>query len=307
MLVPSLLREFCMPLSRRTALAGAAGCLAGISTWRLPASEKIEEFFFAIVSDTHLGRNDNLEAEKQWRQAVVELNEAKCDFVLHLGDVVDGGREAQYPIYAASRKELKKPIFEIPGNHDPHELFEKYVRSPIDGSFEQGGVRFLLLGNAHRDSHDGFITAEQIAWLDKQCGEAAAKDLRVMLCCHVPIHLNGHPDRGWYVKPADGQTAFYELAKKHAGQLLACLHGHFHNGIRGWRDRGSLVEVLCPSVCYNQDRKLAEHIKSGAAQGFYVDELRPGYLLATLGNGRLMLRYKPLGAEVHGEYLAEWP
>jgi predicted phosphodiesterase len=295
-----------MALSRRSLLASAAGCLAGMNTWRLPAAEKVEEFSFEIVSDSHLGRNDNLEAERQWKEAVGELNRAKGAFVLHLGDVVDGGREAQYPIYAATRKELKKPIYEIPGNHDPHELFEKHVRTPIDSSFDHGGVRFLLLGNAHRDSHDGFITPEQIAWLDKQCGEAAAKDFRVILCCHVPIHANAHPDRGWYVKPADGQTAFYEMEKKHADVLLACLHGHFHNGIRGWRDRGSLAEAICPSVCYNQDRKLAEQIKAGAAKGFYVDELRPGYLLATLGKGRLTLRYKPLSAEVHGEYAAEW-
>ena len=287
-------------------LAGTAGCLAGITTWRLPAADKLEEFSFVIASDSHLGRNDDPTAEKQWRQAIAELNAAQGDFVLHLGDVVDSGREAQYPIYAAMRKELKKPIYEIPGNHDPHELFEKHVRSPIDGSFDHGGVRFLLLGNAHRDSHDGFITPEQIAWLDKQSTEATAKDLHVVLCLHVPVHANSHPDRGWYVKPADGQTAFYDLVKKHADRWLACLHGHFHNGIRGWRDRGQLLEVLCPSVCYNQDRKLEEHIKSGAAKGFYVDELRPGYLLATLGKGRLTLRYKPLGAEMHGDYSAEW-
>ncbi len=295
-----------MTISRRSLLAGAAGCFAGLGTWRLPAAEGIEEFSFEIVSDTHLGRNDNISAERQWGGAITELNEAKGKFVLHLGDVVDGGREPQYPIYAAARKRLKKPIYEIPGNHDPHELFEKHVRTPIDSAFDHGGVRFLLLGNAHRDSHDGFITPEQIAWLDKQCGEAAAKDLRIIVCCHVPVHANAHPDRGWFVQPADGQTAFYELAKRHAGHLLACLHGHFHNGIRGWRDHGNLLEILCPSVCYNQDRKLQEHIKSGSAKGFFVEELRAGYLLATLGKGRLTLRYKPLGAELHGEYSAEW-
>jgi hypothetical protein len=295
-----------MNINRRSLLAGAAGWLAGIYTWRLPAADQLDEFSFEIVSDSHLGRNDDLTAERQWREAITELNGGKGKFVLHLGDVVDGGREPQYPIYAATRKELKKPIYEIPGNHDPHELFEKHVRSPIDTSFDHGGVRFLLLGNAHRDSHDGFITAEQIAWLDKQCGEAAAKDLRIIVCCHVPVHANAHPDRGWFVKAADGQAAFYELAKRYADRILACFHGHFHNGIRGWRDRGSLVEVLFPSICYNQDRKLEEHIKTGTAKGFYVDELRPGYVLATLGKGRLTLRYKPLGAELHGEYSAQW-
>lgn len=295
-----------MTFSRRSLLAGAAGCLAGVSSWSLRAADELDEFSFEIVSDTHLGRNDNDAAERQWRAAITELNVAPGKFVLHLGDIVDSGREPQYPIYAATRKNLRKPIYEIPGNHDPHDLFEMHVRAPLDTSFDHGGVRFLLLANAHRDSHDGFITPDQIGWLKKRCGEAAAKDLRVIVCCHVPVHTNGHPDRGWYVHPDDGQTPFYEVIMHYSDRVLACFHGHFHNGIRGWRDRDNLVEVLFPSVCYNQDRKLEDHLKTGSAKGFFVDELRPGYVLATLGKGRLTLRCKPLGAELHGEYSAEW-
>jgi len=296
-----------LPLSRRQWLVGSVGSVlaARFGVSRLPAAENLEEFPFVIVSDTHLGRGDAEEPAAQWRQAVKEISAVSADFVLHLGDVVDSGREPQYPIYAAARQGLKKPIYEVPGNHDPSDLFEKYVRTPIDTSFDHRGVRFVLFGNAHQDSHLGFITPEQIKWIDEQCREAADRDLRLIACCHVPIHANKHPDRGWYVQPADGQTAFYEVVERYADRFLACFHGHFHNGIRGWRDRGTLVEALCPSVCYNQDRKLAEHIKAQTATGFFVDELRPGYVLATLGKGRLTMRYKPLGEEPHGEYAAD--
>jgi 3',5'-cyclic AMP phosphodiesterase CpdA len=296
-----------MQFNRRTFLAttAAVGGATLLETHWLPAAEKLAEFSFVIVSDTHLGRQDSKTPERQWRQAIAEINAAPGDFVLHLGDVVDGGREAQYPLYAEIRQELKKPIHELPGNHDPVPLFEKHIRTPIDRSFDHAGVRFLLFNNSHNDSHLGFISPEQIAWLDKQCADAAGKDLRIVIGCHVPIHKNLSPDRGWYVKPDDGQTAFYGLVARHADRLLACFHGHFHNGIRGWRDRGSLVEVLCPSVCYNQDRRLAEAIKEQKTAGFFVEELRPGYVLVTLGNGKLTMRYKPLGAELHGEYSAE--
>lgn len=291
-------------IDRRSFLA-AVGLAAGAI--RLPAAESLPEFSFAIVSDTHLGRQDRETPERQWRQAIAEINAGHGDFVLHLGDVVDGGRPDQYPIYAASRRDLKKPIHEVPGNHDPLPLFEQHIRAPVDRAFDHGGVRFLLFGNAHVDSHHGFITGEQLAWLDRQCAEAAAKDLRIVVGCHVPLHANRHPDRGWFVQPADGQTAFYEIAVKHADRFLACLHGHFHNGIRGWRDRGSLVEVVCPSVCYNQDRKLEAALAERQTTGFFVPELRPGYVQATLGRGRLTLRYKPLGADRNGEYAATWP
>lgn len=160
--------------------------------------------------------------------------------------------------------------------------------------------------NAHRDSHNGFITAEQNAWIAEQCDEAAKMNFKVVICCHVPIHTNKSPDRGWYVKPDDGQKEFYETQQRHADRILACLHGHFHNGIRGWRDHGQTVEALCPSVCYNQNRGLTQRIADGTATGFFVDELRPGYVLAELGNGKLTLRYKPLGSDQNSEYVAMW-
>ena len=296
-----------MTFDRRRFLGVAVGAAAWSRTRRLPAADGLDEFSFLIASDSHLGRNDSPAAERQWRAAVAEMNASPGDFVLHLGDVVDGGRAEQYPIYAAVRNELKKPIHEVPGNHDPVELFEKHVRTPIDREFDHGGVRFLLFNNSRRDSHLGFITPEQIAWLGARCEDAARRELRIVVACHVPIRTNAHPDRGWYVRPDDGQRAFYELLDRHAERFLACFHGHFHNGIRGWRDRREVVEVLCPSVCYNQDRSLKQLIVEGKADGFFVDELAPGYVAATLGRGRLTMRYKPLGKPVHGEYAATWP
>jgi 3',5'-cyclic AMP phosphodiesterase CpdA len=284
----------------------AAGTLALCHTHAIAAAENVEPLSFVIVSDTHLGRNDNESAEKNWRKAISEINDLPSQFILHLGDVVDSGRESQYPIYAETRKLLNKPIHEIPGNHDASDLFLQYVTKEPDRSVDFGKVRFVMFSNARRDSHDGFITDQQNRWLAEQCDDAQRRDLKIVICCHVPVHTNQNPDRGWYVKPLAGQTAFYETQQRHADRLLACLHGHFHNGIRGWRDHGQTVEVLCPSVCYNQNRNLTERIAQGTATGFFVDELRPGYAIAELGNGKLTLRYKPLGSEQHGQYTALW-
>ena len=287
----------------------AASMLGGTSIFwsrSVAAAKNVQPLSFAIVTDTHLGRNDSKTPEKNWRQAISELNQVDVKFVLHLGDVVDRGREAQYPIYASTQALLKHPIHEIPGNHDPVELFTKHVSQEIDRTFDVNNVRFVLFNNAHRDSHDGFISEAQNKWIAEQCDAAARNDMNIVIGCHVPVHENRHPDRGWYVKPNDGQAGFYETVEKHKKRLLACLHGHFHNGIRGWRDHGHTVEVLCPSVCYNQNRQLAAHIANGKASGFFVDELRPGYVLAELGDGRFTMRYKPLGGDLNGEYMAKW-
>lgn len=293
--------------TRRQLVAGTLGAGAWLLTHPLRAARDLPLTRFAIASDTHLGRGDSETPERQWQQAIEEINATPAEFVLHLGDVVDGGRPEQYPRYAAARTRLRKPIYEIPGNHDPVALFQEHVTQPIDRGFDHGGLRFLLLNNAHRDSHDGFFTPRQLSWLERQCREAVEQRLRIVICCHVPIHANKHPDRGWHVKPEHGQTAFYQLQQRFSRDILVCFHGHFHNGIRGWRDHGELLEVLCPSVCYNQDRKLKQHLAAGAADGFFVDELRPGFLLAELGNGKLKLRYKPLKAAAVAGYQAQWP
>ena len=291
--------------SRRAFLASMGATLL-TSRW-LPAAEGLEEFQFVVVTDTHLGRQSSKTPERQWRSAIEEINQAQGEFVLHLGDIVDSSSEGQYPIYAETRKLLTRPIHEVPGNHDRLPLFEQHVRKEVDTVFDHKGVRFILLANAHHDSHLGFFTPQQIAWLAERCREAAGQDLKIVVCCHVPVHTNRNPDRGWHVKPDDGQTAFYEVVDRHAERMLACFHGHFHNSIRGWQDRKSLVEVLFPSLCHNQNRRLHEHIAAGRASGFYVDELRPGYVLATLGRGRLTLQYKPLAADVSGEHTARLP
>ena len=293
---PDLNRHHEPGLTRRDWLHQSAAAVSTLLTTDLALAETSgrKPIELAVISDTHIGYRDQESARAQWGRTSDEL--ARCDakFVLHLGDVVDGRRVAQYDNYKKERERIGKPVHEIPGNHDPAEAFAEHLRSKIDTVVDHEWLRCVLLSNAHTDSHDGFFTDEQLTWLERKCDEAKSDDRLVVIACHVPVHANNHPDRGWFVKPADGQIRFYEIAKKHRERLLGVFHGHFHNGIRGWTDHDGLREVCFPSVLYNQDRKLEEQ----KAVGFNPTEFRPGYCLATIGDGRLTLRYKPTGQPV---------
>jgi predicted phosphodiesterase len=292
--------------SRRAALTSTAAGLVGVLRWpdQLRGDGRtVSQFSFLVVSDTHLGRNDDAAAAGQWARTAGEIDASDGDFVLHLGDVVDGGREAQYAVYKEARKAIRKPVYEIPGNHDPQELFEKHVRTPVELSFDHKGVRFLLLNNSRSGEHDGFLTAKQLTWLGDQADAAARKALFVVLCMHVPVHENKHPDRGWYVKPKDGQADLYGLLRRHRGRVLALLHGHFHNGVRGWDDHAPLQEVVFPSALYNQDRRLAEQ----KAPGYSLAELRPGFVRVSLLREGMRLRYRPVGVADSAEKLCPLP
>lgn len=280
-------------VSRRNALKTLGLTLVPIlntPAWLRAREKGLEAFHFLVVSDTHVGKNDSPSPALQWAKTAKELERAQGDFVLHLGDVVDGGRESQYPVYIDSRKLLRKPIHEIPGNHDPLDLFERFVTRPADRSFDHKGIRFILLQNSNPLSHDGFLTPKQLGWLADQCDEAAKKDLFIIVAAHVAVHANKHPDTGWFVKPANGQTECYKLLDKHANRILALLHGHFHCGLRGWNDRDPLHEIVFPSALYNRNRNLAEQ----KAPGYYLTEFRPGFVEVALRASGMTLHYRPL-------------
>ena len=283
-------------LGRRAFVRSTSGGLAAGYVLQLPALQAApanEPIEFLVASDTHLGYRDKETAEKQWRAAAKELATLPGDLVLHLGDVVDGGRVKLYATYKEIRDSIGKPVYEIPGNHDPLDEFEKQLGRKLPYAVEHKWLRILLLNNSRLKSHDGFLDDEQLVWLDQQCKQAAEVGQLVVIAMHVPAHKNLHPDRGWYVKPANGQTRLYEILEKHADRVACLLHGHFHNGVRGWHDHGPLYEMACPSVLYNLDRKLEEQ----QAPGFNLPEFRPGLTAFRLSREGLQIRYKPLGVD----------
>lgn len=281
------------PASRRRFLRAssvlAGGCLLPSSA--LQSAPSVEPVDILLASDTHLGYRDQEVAEQKWREAARELGRLPGEFVLHLGDVVDGGRTHLYKNYLRVRETIGKPVYEIPGNHDPVEEFQRQLGRRLPYAVEHKWLRVLLLNNARRESHDGFLSKAQLAWMDQQCRQAADKQQLVAIGMHVPAHKNLHPDRGWYVKPESGQTELYRILADHADRVVCLLHGHFHNGIRGWSDHGPLHEITCPSVLYNRDRKLEEQ----KAAGFNLPEFRPGVTALRFSREGIQLRYKPLG------------
>lgn len=283
-------------ITRRSVLATVGTSLAAFYPWptTLMAREKvISQFSFIVVSDTHLGREDKVDAANQWRKTATEIESVKGDFVLHLGDVVDGRREAQYPVYLDICQSIRKPVYEIPGNHDTQESFARHIRKKIDMAFDHQGIRFLLINNSRPTSIDGFISGEQIKWLSEQCDDAVAKGLFVILCMHVPAHVNIPPDAGCYVKPGQGHAELYALLNRHRKIVLALFHGHFHCGLHGWEDHGPLQEVVFPSALFNIDNKLT----AKQVPGYYLPEFRPGFVIVDIVKKGLMLRYKPVGVE----------
>ena len=137
-----------------------------------------------VVTDTHLGYRDQESARRQWEATSLELAQAPGERIVHLGDVVDGGREPQYAIYKEIRDQIGKPVHEIPGNHDPPELFARHLRAEIDTVVDHAWLRLLLLNDSRPESHDGFLSSQQLDWIDRQCATAARPAARHPVPAH---------------------------------------------------------------------------------------------------------------------------
>ena len=278
-------------LTRRGFLAGSA---SGLLTARIFAAQpRKSDFSFALVTDTHLGKSPGY--IKRMQDAVAEVNASPAQFTIFCGDLVDSGqleeRQKLYPEWVEMAKGLKKEFRAVPGNHDPIEMFKKHVNKDAENVIDFKNYRILTFADAEPNpGHLGVVTPEQLKWLQARVDEANKKDQRVILVAHVIHHENKHPDVGWYIKTGRAEFGKFLEANK---SIVAFFGGHFHCGMRGWSDTyHGIHEVILPCLSYNNNRKLE------AAPGFAVNEFRPAWVQADVFGDQLLLKYKPVGAEV---------
>ncbi len=278
-------------LHRRSFLAASAGLLAAPL---VPAADPKPEFTFALVTDTHLGK-PGADYVKRMRQAVTEINASPAACTFFCGDLVDRGEveanQKRYAEWVDIARGLKSPYLAVPGNHDPHEQFTRHVASSTEGVLAHKNYRFVSFANAELNpGHMGVLTPKQLKWMQGELTEASKKNQRVVLVAHVAYHENKSPDVGWYVK--QGRAEFGKVLATNR-QIVAYFSGHLHCGMRGWSDNfHGIHEVVLPCVSYNRDRKLEN------VPGFALREFRPAWVLAEVYPREIVLRYKPVGAEI---------
>ena len=95
-----------------------------------------DKFTFAIISDLNGG-----EREGVFRTAVAQLNLLRPEFILTVGDLIDGGTEdrdqlkKEWDSFDERASKLSAPLFHVGGNHDlTHRnegFLERSVRSAV--------------------------------------------------------------------------------------------------------------------------------------------------------------------------------
>lgn len=222
-----------------TALLASLGLGAGAQEIPLPYTSLNFErdparFQFAIVSDRNGGYREGVFAK-----AVAQLNQLEPQFVMCVGDLIEGYSEQPSEIEAMYNRldkelaELKRPFIFVPGNHDLSnnvgiELYRKH-RGSLYHQFVYRDVLFLCLDS--EDPPEGHIGDEQVAFI-KDTLEKNPAARWTMVFMHHPLWTEGPEKNGW--------AKVEDLLK---GRPYTVFAGHTHQYCKYVRD-GQAYYVL---------------------------------------------------------------
>ena len=179
------------------------------------------EFTFAVCGDS---RND----PATYRQVLDAVAADGSEFLVHTGDLVNKGTEAQWQVHQQAMAGFDLPFYPVPGNHDGLEgRLEGYLAHSgaraAHYAFDHGAVHFTLA-----DSHNGGIGAAELAWLREDLG-ATRQPVKMVVLHHPPFDPDGTDHIMAY-----GRKSFMALMSELDVDYVFA--GHIHAYVRGERD-----------------------------------------------------------------------
>lgn len=177
--------------------------LEGGKPWsEKPVLNDPDRFHIAIMTDNTGGHRPGI-----WMQAVRKLNLLRPEFVLSVGDLIEGYSEdraeieAEWKEFLGFMDELEMRFFFVAGNHDlsnplMHQIWREHFGAEWY-SFDYHGVHFMCLSS---EDPTNCVGDEQLAWIEHDLAEHA--DARwTLLFFHQPMWVTsqraiaaGNPD-----------------------------------------------------------------------------------------------------------------
>jgi 3',5'-cyclic-AMP phosphodiesterase len=174
-----------------------------------------DTFRLAVIADSH-SYFDEL------AQAVDLINrDTSIRFVLHAGDMADGGMLQEYELFHRTMSRLNVPWFTVIGNHDVlanGRAIYNQMFGPENYTLNFGNTRFIIFNNILLE-----LTPElpDFEWLEEEL--AKAKGIKnVFVIAHVPPWDDTYSD--------DANLKYTGLLQKY-GNVRLSIHGHHHNPV----------------------------------------------------------------------------
>lgn len=205
----------------------------------------VTRYSFAVIGDS-AGNSDVY-------QALLDMAEADGNsFVVHLGNLVSQATAADFQEWRDRMAAFPLPVYTVPGNQDANDgsLAAYLAFSDVPGahySFDQGMVHFAMV-----DSHRGYLTAEESAWLDADLA-ATKQPVKIVALHYPPLDPRESGDI-----MTMGNEAFITLMKKHDVEYVFAGHIRAYDQV----SRDGVIYIISGGGG-------AELSRSEAAGGFY--------------------------------------
>lgn len=214
-------------------------------------------FSFGCITDTHINEEEdksaspyicNALANPRARYAVNLLNAENCEFIVHLGDIINPVPHLETYTKAVEKSrvifsESKAPMYFIPGNHDvgdkpldwmpagniSAESLDQYEQLVGEHYFflSRGDVHFLFL-NAEVFNSLFLTDLAQKKWLKEEMALARSRGRRIFLFLHYPPFIT-HPEELSSYDNLDEPDRSFLLNLCTEYEVEAIFAGHVHN------------------------------------------------------------------------------
>lgn len=196
-----------------------------------------KSFSFVQICDPQLGMGGYEHDMASFRQAVSQINELECDFVVICGDLVHHASDSTYTDFLDIKEELTVPCYLVAGNHDvgniPDDRTLRYYRESLGKdyyAFENKGFSFIVCNTQLWKNHIGIESEMHDRWFIETLTKISKNGGQSFVIGHHPL----------FVKDADEEEVYYNLAPRKRNELLglfisnnvvAYLSGHKHETV----------------------------------------------------------------------------
>lgn len=227
----------------RSGLNSSSSPRVAVTAGVTPVAIIIQTMLLAQITDCHIVEHgellsDRVDTGSRLAAAVAHIAAMKPrpDVVLATGDLVDGGREAQYTRLGELLADLTMPVYPIPGNHDDRTGFRSlFVDAVPAGSaddyvdyvVDEHPLRLVGLDTTVPGQPGGCLRAEQLEWLDREL--ARAPDQPTVIFQHHPPFVTGID---WMDRVGlENREQEAEVVARHP-QVQLVTSGHVHRPIQ---------------------------------------------------------------------------
>jgi len=228
--------------------------LAGLQHSQAAGKQNSPALRIGLLTDPHYadiptkGKRHYRDSLAKARAAVARFNEAKTDFVVELGDLIDvaatvEGEIGHLKTIEAELAQFHGPRHYVLGNHcvwtlTKEQFFAHSAAKPGPYSFDLAGFHFVILDACHRADGTPY-GAKNFVWTDTEIPESQRQWLRKDLAAarrptivfvHQRLDITGE----YAVKSAPVVRQILEAA----GTVRAVFQGHHHRN--DYRDLGGI-------------------------------------------------------------------